>query len=134
MKPRAAITRAARALDRAVAHRGPRRRVLIEVRTPMNLVVLEPIWQRLLQDPRIDMLFAAEEIAQVGPLLETHGLSGHLISREDARWRRFDIALSADPWNAAVLSRCWRRINFFHGVAGKYDLDQPAGLPLGFES
>jgi CDP-glycerol glycerophosphotransferase len=31
------------------------------------------------------------------------------------------------------LRRCARRINFFHGVAGKYDLDCPTGLPLGFE-
>jgi CDP-glycerol glycerophosphotransferase len=31
------------------------------------------------------------------------------------------------------LRRCARRVNFFHGVAGKYDLDNPAGLPLGFE-
>ena len=33
----------------------------------------------------------------------------------------------------ARLRRCARRINFFHGVAGKYDLDRPEGLPLGFE-
>jgi CDP-glycerol glycerophosphotransferase len=25
-------------------------------------------------------------------------------------------------------------VNFFHGVAGKYDLDNPKGLPLGFDS
>ncbi len=132
MKARTALTRAARALDRAVAHRSDTRRVLIEARTPMNLVVLEPVWQALLADPRVELSFAAEEVAQVGPLLETHGLSGRLISREDARWRRFDVALSADPWNATVLSRCWRRVNFFHGVAGKYDLDSPRKLPLDF--
>jgi hypothetical protein len=132
MTARAALTRAARAIDRAVAHRTETRRVLIEARTPMNLVVLEPIWQALRTDPRIELLFAAEEIAQVGPLLETHGLSGRLVSREDARWRRLDLALSADPWNATVLSRCWRRVNFFHGVAGKYDLDSPKKLPLDF--
>ena len=26
-----------------------------------------------------------------------------------------------------------RRVNFFHGVAGKYDLDNPGHLPAGFE-
>ena len=37
------------------------------------------------------------------------------------------------PVGGARLRRCARRVNFFHGVAGKYDLDQPADLPLGFE-
>ena len=48
-------------------------------------------------------------------------------------WTRFDLYLNADPWAAARLRRCARRINFFHGVAGKYDLDRPSGLPMGFE-
>jgi hypothetical protein len=132
MTVRAAITRAARAIDHTVARRRETRRVLIEVRTPMNLVVLEPIWKQLRDDRRVDLMFAAEELAQVAPLLEQHGLGDRLVSRAAARWQRFDLALSADPWNAAVLSRCWRRVNFFHGVAGKYDLDSPNKLPLDF--
>ena len=31
------------------------------------------------------------------------------------------------------LRRAARRVNFFHGVAGKYDLDRPTGLPMGFD-
>ena len=41
--------------------------------------------------------------------------------------------MNADPWAAARLRRCAHRVNFFHGVAGKYDLDAPSGLPMGFE-
>ena len=29
--------------------------------------------------------------------------------------------------------RAARQLNFFHGVAGKYDLDCPANLPIGFD-
>jgi CDP-glycerol glycerophosphotransferase (TagB/SpsB family) len=31
------------------------------------------------------------------------------------------------------MHRSSRRVNFFHGVAGKYDLDDPSHLPIGFE-
>ena len=46
-----AAARALRAADRAIARASGRRRVLIEVRTPMNLVVLEPIWKHLQVGP-----------------------------------------------------------------------------------
>src|SRR4029077_15568727 len=55
------------------------------------------------------------------------------LTHDDAEWRRFDVYLNGDPWAAARLRRCGDRVNFFHGVAGKYDLDNPAGLPMGFE-
>ena len=42
-------------------------------------------------------------------------------------WRRFDLYINADPWEAVALRRVDRQLNFFHGVAGKYDLDCPAG-------
>src|SRR5581483_3542684 len=49
------------------------------------------------------------------------------------RWRRIDLCLSADPWDPIPLRRCRRRANFFHGLAGKYDLDAPDHLPIGFD-
>jgi CDP-glycerol glycerophosphotransferase (TagB/SpsB family) len=55
------------------------------------------------------------------------------LTRAQVEWRRFDIYLNADPWAAARLRRCAHRVNFFHGVAGKYDLDSPAALPLGYQ-
>jgi len=58
---------------------------------------------------------------------------GRFLTHAEAEWRRFDLYINGDPWAAARLRRCAHRVNFFHGVAGKYDLDQPAGLPLGFE-
>ena len=37
-------------------------------------------------------------------------------------------------WAAVRLRRCEHRVNFFHGVAGKYDLDRPSGLQWGSRS
>jgi hypothetical protein len=127
---RAIATRALRAIDRAIGRAGGRRRVLVEVRTPMNLVVLEPLWTRLLADPRVSVEFTAEDEQQSGPVLRARHLA--TVSRGRIRWRRYDLALSADPWYPSVLSRCAYRINMFHGVAGKYDLDSPGKLPFDF--
>jgi CDP-glycerol glycerophosphotransferase (TagB/SpsB family) len=52
------------------------------------------------------------------------------MSPQRAAWSRIDLLVSSDPWSVPGLRRCRRRINFFHGVAGKYDLECPAGLPL----
>ncbi len=129
MNLRSMAARVLHAADHAVGRRAGRRRVLVEARTPMNLVVLEPIWKHLLADARVAVEFTAEEATLI-PFLEARGLTR--IDRDEARWRRYDLAISADPWNATILRRCRRRINVFHGVAGKYDLDSPHKLPLDF--
>lgn len=125
MAVRSALVHAVKRADRAIdLARGPRR-VLIEVRSPMNLAVLEPIWIALSRDARVELTFTSEAPEWVRPALAAAGLADRLISQRQAIWRRFDLALNADPWNALALRRCWRRANFFHGVAGKYDLDDP---------
>jgi hypothetical protein len=128
MSLRSTVIRAAKRLDRAIGHVRGVRRVLIEVRSPMNLEVLRPIWAALAQDPRVELTFTAEEDAWVRPSLEAVGLADRLVPRRDVLWRRFDLGFNADPWNALDLKRCWRRVNFFHGVAGKYDLDDPRAI------
>ncbi len=117
-----------RRLDRAVDHRKAPHRVLIEVRSPMNLEVMRPVWSALGRDPRVELTFTAEEEAPVRLLLEAAGHGHRMIPRPRAQWRRFDVACNADPWNALPLKRCWKRVNFFHGVAGKYDLDHPQAI------
>jgi hypothetical protein len=125
---RSLFVRAAKRVDRAAGRlRGPRR-VLIEVRSPMNLEVLRPIWSALADDPRVELTFTAIEDAWVRPLLAAAGFGDRIIAGRDATWRRFDLALNADAWDALSLRRCWRRANFFHGVAGKYDLDDPEAI------
>jgi hypothetical protein len=115
----------ARQLDHTVGRNFARLQVLIDVRTPMNLSVLRPVWSTLVNDPRLTVAFAAEHSDSVRAALGSEGLGGALISRAEATWRRWDLVLTADAWNHTPLRRSRRRMQFFHGVAGKYDLDAP---------
>jgi hypothetical protein len=103
-------------------------RVLVDVRTPMNAAVLRPVWAALARDPRIELAFVAEQPSAVALVLAEDGAQSSLLRREDAAWKRWDLVLTADAWNHAPLRRCRRRMQFFHGVAGKYDLDNPSRL------
>ena len=102
--------------------------MLVEVRSPMNIEVLRPVWSSLIRDPRVDLTFTSEANGWVRPLLEAAGIAHRLIPPSQAIWARFDLAINADPWNALSLKRCWKRANFFHGVAGKYDLDDAKAI------
>jgi hypothetical protein len=116
-------------LDHAVGRLSARRNVLVELRTPVSHAVLAPIAEALAEDPSITVWFTSEHPERVSQLVP----AGRLLTHRDAMWRRFDLYLNGDPWAAVRLRRCARRVNFFHGVAGKYDLDSPKDLPLGFE-
>jgi hypothetical protein len=122
------LARIAREVDHAVGRRLGRLRVLIDVRTPMNVAVLRPVWLALSRDPRIALAFSAEQEATVRGALEPDGQDSALISREQAARARWDLVITADAWNQTPVRRCRRRMQFFHGVAGKYDLDAPQRL------
>jgi hypothetical protein len=121
-----------RQVDPLLALISRRRRVLVDARTAMNFAVLRPVFDRLQRDPRVTVLFSAERPSEVTAAANASGVRTRIHSRAAVAWRRFDLCLSADPWDPAPLRRCHRRANFFHGVAGKYDLDLPANLPIGF--
>lgn len=123
------VTAAVHRLDQAVGRLSPTRRVLVEVRTPVYQAVLGPVCDVLQDLPDVEVFYTSEYPERIRPLVGAE----RFITHEHAEWTRFDLYLNADPWAAARLRRCARRINFFHGVAGKYDLDQPKGLPMGFE-
>lgn len=106
-----------------------RREVLVELRTPVYQAVLGPIADGLAGDPRLNVWYTSEHPERIAPLVRRD----RLLTHEDVGWRRFDAYINGDPWAAARLRRCAHRINFFHGVAGKYDLDSPGDLPLGFQ-
>jgi hypothetical protein len=117
-------------LDHAVGRRlRAERDVLVEMRTPVCKAVLSAVADELAADPAIRVWYTSEYPARIVPIVP----HGHFLHHSEIEWRRFDLYLNGDPWAAARLRRCARRINFFHGVAGKYDLDNPAGLPMGFE-
>jgi hypothetical protein len=101
----------------------------VELRTPVYKAVLGPVWEAIEDLPGVTVQFTSEYPDRIRPLVG----SDRFLTHAAVEWRRFDLYLNADPWAAARLRRCARRINFFHGVAGKYDLDRPSGLPMGFE-
>ena len=124
-----AITKVAHDVDHAIGRLSPVRRVLVELRTPVYQAVLGPVCSMLQEVPGVDLSYTSEYPDRIVPLVG----SRRFLTHSEAEWTRFDLYLNADPWAAARLRRCARRINFFHGVAGKYDLDRPRGLPMGFE-
>ena len=117
------------ALDHAIGRLRGKKRVLVELRTPVYRAVLGPVYERLERLPNLELAFTSESPGEIRRLVGGE----RFITHSEAEWRRFDLYMNADPWAAARLRRCARRVNFFHGVAGKYDLDRPAGLPMGFE-
>ena len=127
-------TEAARALRRldTIIGRAGGRRVVVDARTPMNVAILAPIAEALRRDARVDIVFTAERPADIATAIAERGVPFTIESRRAMRWRRVDVSLSADAWDPIELRRCGRRANFFHGVAGKYDLDSPGHLPAGF--
>ena len=128
MSLRSAATSTIHRVDHAVGRWTSGVRVLVDVRTPMNLSILRPVWNRLRADDRVQLRFCAEDHTGVLEALERDGLVNGLITRDAAGPMRWDLALTADAWNHARLRRCRRVMQFFHGVAGKYDLDNPRML------
>jgi len=123
------VTPALHKLDHAIGRLQPRRSVLVELRTPVYSAVLGPIADAVQREPEVDVWYTSEYPERVHPLVP----ADRFLTHAQVEWRRFDLYLNADPWAAARLRRCAQRISFFHGVAGKYDLDAPAGLPMGYE-
>ena len=116
-------------IDHALGRLTPTREVLVELRTPVYYAVLGPIGEALAADPDVRVWYTGEQPDRVRSLVAP----GRFLSRAEAEWRRFDLYMNADPWAPTPLRRCAHRVNFFHGVAGKYDLDEPRNLPLEYE-
>jgi CDP-Glycerol:Poly(glycerophosphate) glycerophosphotransferase len=126
------IGRIIRRIDRAFGRLQGRRTVLVEARTPMNLAVLWPVLEPLRNDRRIRLQFTGSDRPDLKAAFADLGVRDRVIPRAQAVWTRVDLYINADPWEAVVLKRADKQLNFFHGVAGKYNLDCPAELPLGF--
>lgn len=116
---------AVRDLDDAIHARLPRRlRVLFEARTPVNFACLTPIHDRLAADPRIECRYTATE-GDVPPdeLYGGFGITDRVVPPQRAEWLKIDLYLNSDFARMARLRRRAPHVHFFHGVAGKYDLD-----------
>jgi CDP-glycerol:poly(glycerophosphate) glycerophosphotransferase len=97
-----------------------RRRVLINAGLPMEYAMIEPVYKRMRGDSRVEFYFTStthpDEMNHI--FADTDG-SVRTIPPAQTKWMKFDAYLAADYiW--AALPRGTRRIQFFHGVAGKY--------------
>ena len=96
------------------------RRVLVYVRAPMNFVVMAPVYRRMSADPRVKFYFTTSPGAsREADVYSEAGDELSVISAREAKLMKFDACLAADfIWLS--LPRGTRRVQMFHGVAGKY--------------
>jgi CDP-glycerol glycerophosphotransferase (TagB/SpsB family) len=121
MKPRQIVSRL-RALDTRFQRflHPDRRRILINAGLPMEFSMIEPIHRLLSQDPRVEFFFTSSvHPDNIRRIFADAGDGIRIISPARAALMKFDAYLAADfIW--AKLPRGTRRIQTFHGVAGKY--------------
>lgn len=133
LKVRRGVTGSARRVDRVLGRAFGRRRVLFDLRNTMNVAVLQPMFSALQRDNRLEVAFACEEPARVADAVR-QAAGADVLDHRKVSWQRWDLYVSADPWTRPPLRRCARSANFFHGVAGNSNLDDPSELQAGFSS
>jgi hypothetical protein len=103
----------------------PLRRVLVDSRTALNTAMVLPVVRAMAGDPRVQFAFTASENAAGLRTIHAAAPPGsRLIHPRAAALRKWDAYLSSDfMW--ATLPRGTRRVQMFHGVAGKYGFDAP---------
>jgi len=97
-----------------------RRRILVNARMAMNYATVAPIVEQLQRDSRLEFYFTASESpAETETIYSEARKPFQFISLLAAAFIRFDAYLAADfLW--VKLPRGTRRVQTFHGVAGKY--------------
>jgi hypothetical protein len=112
-----------------------KRRILIDGRTAMNYATVAPIVEGLQKDSRIEIFCTASESPdQIGEIYADARPPYQLVRPKAAALMHFDAYLTADfLW--ARLPRGTRRVQTFHGVAGKYRTvyDSPAESMRGWD-
>src|SRR5215216_6416253 len=107
---------------------GERRQILVDGRTAMNYATVAPIVERLQKDSRVKLFFTASESPNLLEKIYADARPPYqLVKPKAAALMHFDAYLTADfLW--ARLPRGTRRVQTFHGVAGKYRTvyDSPA--------
>jgi len=105
-----------------------RRRLLVNARTPMNYATLAPIVERMQRDERCEFFFTSSEKPDLRESVYVDAKPPfEFVTPARASLMQFDVYLAADfLW--LNLPRGARRVQTFHGVAGKYRTvyDSPA--------
>jgi hypothetical protein len=97
-----------------------RRRILMNAALPMEYAMMEPVYKRMRADRRVEFYFTSTiHPHRMKEIFEDSEESIPTILPAQLKWMKFDAYLAADLiW--ATLPRGTRRVQFFHGVAGKY--------------
>ena len=116
------VISAARGIDKQWQRwRSPgRRRLLINARTAMNYATIAPIVERLQRDKRLEFYFASSENPSLTRSIYAEAVQPFKLTTPlQASAIQFDVYLASDfLW--MKLPRGARRVQTFHGVAGKY--------------
>ncbi|HTI38126.1 MAG TPA: CDP-glycerol glycerophosphotransferase family protein [Vicinamibacterales bacterium] len=122
-----APVRMLRRLDRAIARRSDKRRILVDSRTPVNYTMVAPVVRAMASDPRVEFFFtASEEPGRLRDIYREAPPETRLVHPRRAALMRFDAYVASDfMWQTLPRGGC--RIQVFHGVAGKYGFDAPTG-------
>lgn len=97
-----------------------RRRLLVNARTAMNYSTIAPIVERMQRDPRLKFYFTSSESpGNLASIFADARQPFKFVTPLQASLIQFDVYLAADfLW--MKLPRGARRVQTFHGVAGKY--------------
>jgi hypothetical protein len=131
------VINSARDIDRRFQRwRAPdRRQLLVNARTAMNYATMAPIVERLQPDNRLEFYFTSSESPdQIGSIYADARPPFKFITPLQASLMQFEVYLAADfLW--MKLPRGARRVQTFHGVAGKYRTvyDSPAENMRGWD-
>lgn len=121
-----------RALDERFSRRHGGRRILIDARTPVNYTVVAPVVRALQEDSRIQLSFTASEEPRRLAQIYREAPHAPTIHPQVAALVKFDAYVASDfMWT--TLPRGTRRVQVFHGVAGKYGFDAPDRSMLGWD-
>lgn len=116
------LVRAVRNLDtRWHRARQPHQRtVVFDARTAMEYGMMAPLHRRLLEDARVrTCLMSSERPGRASEIFRSAPRETPIVSPRTAMANRFDAYVAADfVW--ATLPRGTRRVQMFHGVAGKW--------------
>ena len=114
---------------------GERRQILVDGRTAMNYATVAPVVERLQKDSRVKIFFTASESPHLVKEIYADAHPPYeFVKPKHAALMHFDAYLTADfLW--ARLPRGTRRVQTFHGVAGKYRTvyDSPADSMRGWD-
>ena len=96
------------------------RHVVFDARTAMEYAMMAPVHRRLLTDSRVHCwLMSSAGADRVDEIFRDAPRAAPILSPRRAMTRRFDVSVAADlMW--ATLPRGTRRVQMFHGVAGKW--------------